>query len=69
MSEQTEDSLTELEKSLLVLAANGYTRSEIAQKIHKSVGTIDKQMHAILRKLGASNIVHAVSIALREKII
>lgn len=62
-------SLTESEKQLLMLAAEGHKRSDIARVSHKSVGTVDKQMSMIMKKLKAANIVNAVAIALREGMI
>jgi len=61
--------LTESEKQLLMLAAAGHKRSDIANFTHKSVGTVDKQMSVIMKKLKAANIVNAVAIALRGGII
>lgn len=49
--------------------SHGLTAVEIAEKRFLSPWTVRSQMKVILRKLGAKNTVHAVSIAIRKGMI
>lgn len=62
-------SLTDHEKDLLKYLANGYTRKQIANMRFRAAGTIDKQVNAIIKKLNAKNIVHAVALALKWQLV
>lgn len=61
--------LSQRERELLRLLSQGYTRKEISQLRHKAIGTVDKQLGAVLRKLGARNAIHAVALAAKRKLI
>ncbi|MGD9485632.1 response regulator transcription factor [Streptomyces sp. TRM70308] len=58
--------LTPRELSVLSLAAEGASVSEIARSLHLSNGTIRNYMSAITRKTGARNRVDAICIAQRS---
>ncbi len=49
------DSLTPLEKDIVILVAQGYDNREIAQKLALSDQTIRNYIHAIYEKLGLHN--------------
>ncbi|MFE7774034.1 LuxR C-terminal-related transcriptional regulator [Streptomyces sp. NPDC057445] len=55
--------LTPRELSVLRLAAEGSTVSEIARSLHLSLGTVRNYMSAITRKTGARNRVDAIRIS------
>jgi len=55
--------LTKREFQVLVLAARGYTNTEIGEKLHLVEDTIKTHMRRIMFKLGARNRTHAVTIA------
>lgn len=61
--------LTESEKDVFKYLANGYSRKEIANLRFKAQGTIDKQINSAMRKLKARNIVHAVVLALKWRLL
>jgi two-component system, NarL family, response regulator DesR len=56
--------LTQRELSVLSLAAEGASISEIARSLHLSTGTVRNYMAAITRKTGARNRVDAIRISL-----
>jgi DNA-binding CsgD family transcriptional regulator len=57
------------EQKTLHLCADGFTREEIAAKLHVGPETVKSQSNQIRAKLGARNITHAVAIAIREGVI
>lgn len=57
--------LTRTEVEIIRYLANGHTRPEIANRKHRSIGTIDKQVNGIIQKLHARNMTHAVALCLR----
>jgi DNA-binding CsgD family transcriptional regulator len=61
--------VTDVEREILVDAAAGLTMSESAAKRDKGIETVKSQRRHILTKLGARNITHAVSIAVRDGLI
>jgi DNA-binding CsgD family transcriptional regulator len=63
------DSLSEAEKRVLLLAANGATSKEIAAELDRSSQTVDVHIRSICRKLGCSGRRQAVALAIREGLI
>lgn len=61
--------LTEREKEVLTLTANGENMKMIADLLYITTDTVDKHSRNIVSKLQARNMKHAVAIALRKKII
>lgn len=61
--------LTEKEKEVLRFGAEGFSNKEIANQMGLAIYTIKDHWKNIFTKLGASDRAHAVSIALRNKII
>jgi DNA-binding CsgD family transcriptional regulator len=61
--------LSPSERDILADAANGMTVGETAISRSKSAETVKTQRHAILRKLGARNMVQAVGMAMGERAI
>jgi two-component system, NarL family, response regulator DesR len=57
------DPLTDRERQLLRLAAEGSTSGHIADQLHLSEGTVRNYLSEIISKLGASNRVEAARIA------
>jgi len=61
--------LTKREKECLEWASEGKTSFEIATILGLSENTINNYVASVVRKMGASNRLHMVGIALREKYI
>lgn len=61
--------LTEREKEVFQLAANGQSNKLIADTLGISEDTIDTHNRSIVSKLKANNMKHAIAIGIREKII
>lgn len=61
--------LTEREQEVLQWVARGASNPEIGQHLHISSGTVRVHVHAILRKLGASDRTHAAVLALDQGLI
>ena len=61
--------LTESEKSVLTLSIQGYTMSEIADKICLSLDTIKKYRKRIFEKLDVHNISEAIVAATNNKLL
>jgi len=59
-------SLTEREREVLELLADGLTTSEVAKTLSLSEHTVRSRVKAALAKLGARNREHAIAIAIRE---
>ncbi|WP_322987563.1 response regulator transcription factor, partial [Dehalococcoides mccartyi] len=57
--------LTNREKQILTLIANGNTNKQIANNLEISEQTIKNHVSAILRKLNANDRAHAVVVAIR----
>lgn len=61
--------LTEKELEVLSLGADGFSNKEIASKMGLGIYTVKDHWKNIFMKLGSNDRAHAVSIALRSKII
>lgn len=61
-----DDPLTERERQVLRLAADGHSSPDIAALLHLSDGTVRNYLSEAINKLGASNRIEAANIA-REK--
>lgn len=61
--------LTKGEMRCLALASHGLTSGEIAERSPYTVETVNSYLKSVARKLGASNRTHAVTQALRRKLI
>ncbi len=61
--------LTRLELIALTLVANGMQSAEAATRLAVSEREIDTLLFCAQRKLGATNRVHAVAIAIRQGVI
>ena len=59
--------LTRREIDVLELAADGWTNGRIAEKLFISEATVKSHVGHILRKLGVTNRVEAVSLYLRQR--
>jgi len=57
--------LSERERAVLVLIADGLSNTDIAHRIHVSVGTVKDHVSAILTKLGVGSRVQAALVAQR----
>jgi DNA-binding NarL/FixJ family response regulator len=58
--------LTDRERQILLLVAEGWTNPQIGEKLDISVSTVNFHVHNLLDKLGAKTRTEAVSIATRE---
>lgn len=56
--------LSRYERQVLQLLAQGFSQSEVAQRIYRSVHTVSYHLRNCQEKLQASNSTHAVAIAL-----
>lgn len=61
--------LTNKEKAILTMLADGDDYREIALKLHITVNTVQSRMVYIMFKLDANNRTHAVANALRSRMI
>lgn len=61
--------LTEAERDVLRLLANGLTSKEIGAALNKATSTVSKQLESARRKLRAKNSTHAVAIALANHLL
>lgn len=61
--------LSAREKEILVLFCKGYTRQEIARKLHISERTVDKHKENILAKTGCKNLIRLVIYCIKNKLI
>ena len=60
--------LTEREKQVLKLVANGLTNKEISSSLSIRESTVENHIHHIYKKLKISNRAHAVAYALKSRI-
>ena len=63
------DAVTERERQILRLLADGATSKEIAQRLGLSTKTVENHRARILEKLGASNTVAAIGLAYQQGLI
>lgn len=68
-NKKTKPVLTDLEKDVLVLSANGLTLSDIAAMVHKSLDTVKTYRRALFRKLDVTNISSAITCAVNYRLI
>jgi len=61
--------LTERQEDILFLLSEGSSSKEIARRLGVSYRTVEHQIEAIKRRLGARNVTHAVAIAVAQAII
>ncbi|NBW08381.1 MAG: LuxR family transcriptional regulator [Caulobacteraceae bacterium] len=61
--------LTDKEKQVLQLSANGFTRQQIAEVMGVKVGTIASHMHNILKRTCSTHNGHVIAKAIRLKLI
>ncbi len=66
---QPVDLLTERELEILKLIAQGFSNSEIGEKLFISPRTVDKHRTNIMEKIGVNNIAGLIRYAFREKIV
>jgi DNA-binding NarL/FixJ family response regulator len=64
-----EHTLSDREREVLALVAQGQTNGEIAEKLHVSAHTVRNHVTNILGKLGVSRRVEAATYAIKEGII
>lgn len=69
VSEDTQDSLTPVEREVLALLTQGLTNREIAQRLRWSLGTVKKYVQRILEKLQVSDRTQAAVEAVRRELI
>lgn len=62
-------SISEIEKDILILSAQGQTMNEIADKLCKSIDTIKTYKRVLFLRLGVKNIVEAISFASNYRMI
>lgn len=61
--------LSETERDVLTLSAQGYTMNDIADKLCKSIDTIKACKRGLFSKLGVKNIAEALSYATNYKLL
>lgn len=61
--------LSSKEARVMRFIAEGLTQKQIAQRVNRSLSTINTQLEHIYRKLGAHNATHAVGIAISKGIV
>jgi len=54
---------------VLKLAGRGYSRKEVADKLGYCVATIKRDRAAMVKKLGARNVCHAVALGFKSGIV
>jgi DNA-binding NarL/FixJ family response regulator len=69
LTRDKEDMLTQREREILQLLADGMSNAEVAARLFISQETVKSHVRHILAKLEADTRTHAVAIALREAII
>ncbi|MBD3170547.1 MAG: response regulator, partial [candidate division Zixibacteria bacterium] len=66
---RTPGTMTEREREIAILLANGYSTKEAAEKLHISPKTAETHRASISRKLGAKNVTDIVKYCIRHKLI
>ncbi|MDQ3669614.1 MAG: response regulator transcription factor, partial [Actinomycetota bacterium] len=69
LTRDREEMLTQREREILQLVADGMSNADVAAKLFISQETVKSHVRHILAKLEADTRTHAVAIALREAII
>jgi len=69
VKDQPSEILSDREKEILVLVCKEFASSQIAEKLHISVGTVDTHRKNILVKLGVNNTVGLVKYALKHRLL
>ena len=69
LTREREEMLTQRERQILQLLADGMSNADVAGKLFISQETVKSHVRHILAKLEADTRTHAVAIALRESII
>lgn len=59
--------LTDREKAVLKLIADGLTNKEISQRLSISESTVENHIHSVYKKLKVSNRAQAVAYVLRSR--
>jgi two-component system response regulator NreC len=66
LNDKPENILSEREREIMVLVCSELSSSQIAERLHISIGTVDTHRKNILVKLGVNNTVGLVKYALRH---
>lgn len=61
--------LSEREKEVIALVADGFTAQQIADKLFVCLDTVETHKRNVIKKLEASNAAHAVAKAVRIELI
>lgn len=61
--------LSETERDILILSAQGYTMNDIANRLCKAIDTIKSCKRALFAKMGVKNIVEALSYAINYNLL
>lgn len=61
--------LSEREREIIALVADGFTAQQIADKLFVSLDTVETHKRNVIKKLEANNAAHAVAKAVREGMI
>lgn len=69
VNDHPSDILSDREKEILILVCQEFASSQIAEKLHISVGTVDTHRKNILVKLGVNNTVGLVKYALKHRLL
>jgi DNA-binding NarL/FixJ family response regulator len=69
LTREREEMLTQREREILQLLADGMSNADVAQRLFISQETVKSHVRHILAKLEADTRTHAVAIALRDSII
>ena len=67
--EKTIVELTDKEKAIITLSAQGYTEKEIAAKMYKSHNSVKTYKRILFRKLGVSSIAEALMYSLNNHLL
>jgi DNA-binding NarL/FixJ family response regulator len=68
-SETAWDAVTQREKEILKLLAEGYTNSEIADMLFISVKTVEKHRSNLMAKLDLHNVAHLTTLAIEKGLV
>ena len=63
------ESLTKRETELLLLFADGFTNSEIAEKLFISIRTVESHKNHIMQKLNLKSSIDMIKFAIKEGLI